>query len=231
MDRCVRPEILDELPPDDPRAVGSRRDLEKVNASMGNADIVARELQRVLGATPPGALAEIGAGDGRFALRVARRLAPSWNGAALALVDRVEAVEDRTLREFQSLNWRVDVCAADVFQWLERAESGRFAAVFANLFLHHFSDGALRELLREVSSRTRVFIAVEPRRSAWCWCMSRTLWFLGCNSVTRHDAPVSVRAGFAGRELSALWPAGEGWELRERPAGAFSHLFVARREA
>jgi hypothetical protein len=228
MNRCVKPEILDELAPDDPRAVGSRRDLEKVNASMGNADIVARELARIFGAQPPGALAEIGAGDGRFALQVAQRLSPAWNGTALALVDRVEAVEARTLREFQSLNWRVEFHAADVFRWFERPESGRFTAVFANLFLHHFSDDALRVLLREVSSRTRVFIAVEPRRSAWCWCMSRTLWFLGCNSVTRHDAPVSVRAGFAGRELSNLWPAREGWDLRERPAGAFSHLFVAR---
>jgi hypothetical protein len=53
---------------------------------------------------------------------------------------------------------------------------------------------------------------------------------IGCNAVTRHDAAASVRAGFAGRELSALWPARPGWRLREGRAGLFSHLFVARME-
>jgi len=37
----VIPELLDELPPDDPRAVHSRGDLRRVNKLMGNADIVA----------------------------------------------------------------------------------------------------------------------------------------------------------------------------------------------
>jgi hypothetical protein len=28
---------------------------------------------------------------------------------------------------------------------------------------------------------------------------------LGCSAVTRHDARLSLSAGFKGRELSALW--------------------------
>jgi len=53
---------------------------------------------------------------------------------------------------------------------------------------------------------------------------------MGCNAVTRHDARVSVRAGFRDDELSRLWPSG-GWTLEERGAPPFSHLFVARRDA
>ena len=49
--------------------------------------------------------------------------------------------------------------------------------------------------------------------------------------MTCHDAVVSVRAGFTGQELSALWPDREGWELNETHAGRFSHLFVAQRKA
>jgi hypothetical protein len=52
------------------------------------------------------------------------------------------------------------------------------------------------------------------------------VWVLGCNAVTRHDAVVSVRAGFAGKELSAAWPPG-AWQLEERVAWPFTHLFVA----
>jgi hypothetical protein len=39
-----------------------------------------------------------------------------------------------------------------------------------------------------------------------------------------------VQAGFTGRELSALWPKSGQWELLERRAGLFSHLFIARRK-
>jgi hypothetical protein len=56
------------------------------------------------------------------------------------------------------------------------------------------------------------------------------LWAIGCNSVTRHDALVSVRAGFSGDELSALWPDKKNWQLTERRAGPFSHLFIAQRK-
>ena len=52
---------------------------------------------------------------------------------------------------------------------------------------------------------------------------------IGCNAVTRHDAAVSVRAGFLGNELSALWPDQKNWQLTERRTGLFSHLFVAQK--
>ena len=58
---------------------------------------------------------------------------------------------------------------------------------------------------------------------------SHMLGLIGCNDVTRHDAVLSVRAGFTGRELSALWPKDDGWMLEERRAGLFSHLFTAYR--
>jgi hypothetical protein len=40
-----------------------------------------------------------------------------------------------------------------------------------------------------------------------------------------------VHAGFREHELTAAWQsaAGAGWRVDEMPAGAFSHLFVARR--
>lgn len=100
-------------------------------------------------------------------------------------------------------------------------------AIVSNLFLHHFPDEALQELLGRAAERTRIFIAVEPRRSAWAHAFSRLVGLLGCNAVTRHDAPISVEAGFTDGDLSGHWPAGRGWSLREGRAGFFSHVFVA----
>src|SRR5436190_16442240 len=45
MQRHVEPELLDELPANDPRALRSRKDLERVNAWMGHSRIMARQLR------------------------------------------------------------------------------------------------------------------------------------------------------------------------------------------
>ena len=108
--------------------------------------------------------------------------------------------------------------------------SATFDVITANLFMHHFASGPLANLLALIAARTHTFVACEPRRGLLALGASRMLWAIGGNDVTQHDAVASVRAGFAGRELSALWPR-DGWDTWERPAGPFSHCFVARHVA
>ena len=225
MARRVEPEWLDELPADDPRARRSRGDLKRVNALMANARIVAGDLARVL-AGPVATLAEIGAGDGAFALRMFTRLPAPGPSARITLVDRQPVVSPETRGAFAQRGWEARVETADVFDWLAAAPP--CDAIVANLFLHHFEDAALARLLAGVATRTRCFVACEPRRSALALTGSRLLGLIGCNDVTRHDAVASVRAGFEGDELSRLWPANAGWKLEERARGLFSHAFVAR---
>ena len=64
----------DELPPGDPRAAGSRRDLRRLNTWMRNHAIMANALQTAATGQTPKRIVELGAGDGDFLLRVARRL-------------------------------------------------------------------------------------------------------------------------------------------------------------
>ena len=227
MSRRVDPEWLDELPAEDPRALRSRRDIARINLIMANAGVVAGELRgRISGAGVR--LAEIGAGDGVFALRVARSL-PRFEKAQLTLLDRQQGIAPDLLGEFARLGWQASPVQADVFQWLRAAGTPRFDAIVANLFLHHFEREKLRELLALVAARASLFVACEPRRSRVAMLGSRLLGLAGCNDVTRHDAVVSVRAGFDGRELGDLWPDARGWRLEERARGLFSHSFVAVR--
>jgi hypothetical protein len=110
---------------------------------------------------------------------------------------------------------------------LTRPNAETFDVAIANLFLHPFRDRDLAELLRQSASQTRRFIACEPRRSLAGAAGASLLGLVGCNSVTRHDARVSVRAGVRDHELSALWPRDPRWRLRERRRGPFTHTFVA----
>ncbi|HLX70691.1 MAG TPA: hypothetical protein VKV04_13775, partial [Verrucomicrobiae bacterium] len=88
----------------------------------------------------------------------------------------------------------------------------------------------LKSLFSLAARKTDAFIAVEPKRAKFPLFCAKWLSLIGCNPVTCHDAPISVRAGFKNQELSALWPSDGNWELKERAAGLFSHHFVARRK-
>lgn len=219
MNRVLEPEWLDALAPSDARAERSRRDLRRINALMGNARHLAQALEDAV------CIADLGAGDGSVMLAVARRL--QRPGVEVTLVDR--AVYPLS-PAFSALGWKAAAVRADAYEFLGR-RGPRFDAIMANLFLHHFSGDALRRLLERIAARTALFVACEPRRSAFALQASRLVGILGCNDVTRHDAVVSVRAGFAGTELSQLWPREWGWRITEKEAWPFTHLFIAERDA
>ena len=145
-------------------------------------------------------------------------------------IDLQNLLHEETKSQFAALNWHVRSVESDIFHWL-KTSTLKSDVILANLVLHHFTDSQLTLLFSEIAKRADAFIAVEPRRSRWPLFCTRLLGLIGCNAVTRHDAPVSVRAGFNGRELSALWPHNNEWELTEQRAGWFSHQFVARRRA
>lgn len=225
--RCVEPEWLDQLPENDMHAVGSRRDLRRINGWMLQGAIMARLLRRHCGSSPPRRIVDIGTGDGTFMLRVARRLAPHWRDVSLILLDRQDVVTAETRAGFAAIGWTADTMMADAFEGLAR-QNGNADLVTANLFLHHFHADELAQLLALAAGAAPLVAACEPRRGLVPLLASRLSWAIGANRVTRHDAPASVHAGFAGRELSALWPRG-GWTLHEGEAGPFTHCFVARR--
>jgi len=226
MKRIVEPELLDDLLPADSRAIQSRRDLQRLNFFMGSVGIVARKLERSFDETPK-KIVDLGAGGGTFMLQLAKRLANRWKNVEVVLVDRQALVSPGTKEEILQLGWRIQIISADVFDWISRCDT--VDCIVTNLFLHHFEPEKLSELLRLASEKTKVFLACEPRRSFAGTIGAKFIWMIGCNEVTRHDAPVSVRAGFREKEISELWPRSGNWKIEEASAGFFSHTFCARK--
>lgn len=219
--RALVPEILDYLAPDDPRALRSRRDLARINWVMRQSAIMAQALSDF---PAPKLLADLGGGDGRFVLSVARRLAKRWPGVKVLILDQQNIVSTETRAGFAALGWDCDVLQGDIFQTLPQIAPD---IVTVNLFLHHLDDAALARLLALVAGRAKGFAACEPRRSAFALLASHLVFALGANDVTRHDAVASVRAGFRGGELSSLWPPAGAWRLGEQAAFPFTHVFKA----
>lgn len=218
MKRTLEPELLDHLPADDPRAIHSRRDLRRINALMGNARAISSFLKSARLEKPPWTLVELGAGDGHIAVQAAGMLP---GRGRIILVDQAALTPASA-----PPGWDISAEKADVFEWIANAPPADI--IIANLFLHHFDEARLQKLFAACAPHCRCFAAAEPRRNRASEWFARRLGWIGCNEVTRHDGVISVRAGFHGTELSALWPAG-GWSVRERRAGLFTHFFGARR--
>lgn len=128
MKRVLTPEILDSLPADDLGAMRSRRDLQRINAFMGNMSWILQHLP-----AQPCSISELGAGDGRFLHRLSCEH-PKVDVWAYDLQPKPAHVAER-------IQW----VKGDVFK---QPVPGQGGVLIANLILHHFSDKQLNELGR-----------------------------------------------------------------------------------
>jgi Methyltransferase domain len=226
--RCVRPEVLDGLAPGDPKAQQSRRDLQRVHRAMRTVSALNHALSRLRLAAQPKIILELGAGDGSLLLRLATAVRPRLTGVKLTLLDRQDIVNSGTVESYCRHGWEVTTVCEDALIWARQSAHQRYDLTVATLFLHHFKDSELRELLRGVVSQSRAFIAIEPRREMLAKVGSRLIGLLGTNAVTREDAVKSVDAGFTGGEITAAWPATDStWWTQEFRVLPFSHGFIA----
>ena len=196
--RIVRSEILDHLPPDDPAAQRSRRDLRRINFLMGNERWVCRTIRQFPEAASRG-IVELGAGDGALAGKIVR-IFPEVKLTACDLAPRPAALDARVV-------WH----QGDIFASGASMTGG---VLVANLFLHHFEGESLR-VLGNLCDGFEVLIFNEPDRGILPHLLGALMWPV-INRVTRHDMHVSIHAGFAAGELSAL-PASDPreWRFRE----------------
>lgn len=210
MERRVEPELLDGMDPDDPEAVRSRRDLQRINGLMGNVEWM-RQAMEWAGERSGGPLWELGAGEG---LLLDAFEESAWEVTGVDLLGRPEGLPER-------IGWR----QGDVFEVLAGGVSG---VVAANLFLHHLSEAQLGRLGALVGG-CGVLCFCEPWRSRLALWEGRLL-FPFVNRATRHDMMVSIRAGFRRGELPKLLGLGEEWTLQEQCTKLGAYRLLAWKE-
>jgi hypothetical protein len=210
--RTLQPELLDSLPPDHPDAVRSRRDLVLINRIMGNHRWIARTLPPLL--RPGERVLELGAGTGELGRRLAQR-GLTTDGLDLA---------PRPAAAVFSGQWH----QSDLLTFPGYA---RYPVVIGNLIFHQFSDAQLRQLGTQWRDTARLLVASEPWRRRRFQLLFRTLAPLfGASPVTRHDAVVSIAAGFRGGELPELLGLDDGnWDYRCHTTALGAYRMVAIR--
>jgi hypothetical protein len=176
----------------------------------------------------PVRVVEIGSGEGALACKIFKKWGEVPNGSCIDFVDKAACLSNQVKHDLEELGWSVTQFEEDIFRWGEES-SDTYDLCFASLFLHHFEETELMLLFQYLSQKVKRFFCVEPRRDRFGLLGAAGLRLLRCDPVTLHDANVSVRAGFYGKELSSIWSQchSSKWLLEERRAGMFSHFFSA----
>ncbi len=187
--RVLKPEILDSLPEE--QACGSLADLVRINRRWGGHSTLRHLLADVAPADGRFSLLDVGAASGDMAGCV-RRWYPK---ARVTLLDYLQS----HLRAGQG-----DRVAADAFHLPFQPAS--FDFVFCSLFLHHYNDEQVAELLRGfgAAARRAVLVIDLERHPLPYYFMAWSRPVLGWDPVTVHDGTISVEAAFKRRELEEL---------------------------
>ncbi len=187
--RVLKPEILDTLPPEEAR--GSLADLARINKHWGGHSTLRKLIDDVIPRDEAFTFLDVGSASGDM-VRYLRELRP------LARVTCLDYIESHLEGGSGA---RV---VGDAFALPFRARS--FDYVFCSLFLHHFTDEQVVELLAGFGrvARKNVLIIDLWRHPVPYYFISRTRWLFGWHPVTVYDGAISVEAAFSERELLDL---------------------------
>jgi SAM-dependent methyltransferase len=187
--RLILPELLDTLPPD--QACASLRDLVRINRRWGGHSTLRSLLRDNVPGGQAFSLLDVGAASGDMGASIRR-----WYPAA-----KVTSLDYLPSHLGGSPEPRV---AGDAFRLPFRPAS--FDYVFCSLFLHHFREEKIVELLRNFGALARqAVLAIDLERHPipyYFMAWSRPL--LGWDPVTVHDGAISVEAAFHAQELEEL---------------------------
>jgi ubiquinone/menaquinone biosynthesis C-methylase UbiE len=184
--RLIEPEFLEHAPPEEARA--NLADIVRLNERFGGHGVLRKTLAQVVNGNSTFTLLDVGSASGDTS-RLISQLYPAARVTSLDLnaVNLAAAPKPKLL--------------ADAFQLPFQDNS--FDYVFCSLFLHHFEDEQVTELLAGFYrvARRAVLVSDLERHVLSYLFFPATRPFFKWAPITVHDGMTSVRAGFRAEEL------------------------------
>jgi ubiquinone/menaquinone biosynthesis C-methylase UbiE len=178
--RLIKPELLDSADPE-----------EAENTNFGGHSTIRKLVGMAAKPHEPFTLLDVGAASGD----TARVIAQAFPKASITCAD-YNAVNISAAPKPKLL--------ADAFRLPFPARA--FDFVLCSLFLHHFEDSAVVELLKGMYSvaKKAILVCDLERHILPYLFLPATRPFFRWQRITLHDGPISVRAAFRRRELAEL---------------------------
>ena len=187
--RVIVPELLDHASPEDARPVLA--DLARVNRYFGGHRILLKIMSGLAERGESFSMLDVGAASGDLGAALRSR----YPRATVVSLDRLGSHLGGAAQP---------KVVADAFQLPFQAAS--FDFVFSSLFLHHFSDEQIVELLENFKRLARrAVLAIDLERGPLALrFLPATQWLFDWHSMFVHDGLISVQAAFKTGELLAL---------------------------
>jgi len=187
--RVIKPELLDQADPAEARR--NLADLVRINTNFGGHSAIRKLVGAVVGPSDAFTLLDVGAASGDSA-RVITRAFPNasvtcadYNAVNLSAAPKPKLVADAFRLPFPDRS---------------------FDFVLTSLFLHHFEDSEVVNLLEGMYNvaRRAILVCDLERHILPYLFLPATRPLFRWQRITLHDGPISVRAAFRERELAGL---------------------------
>jgi 2-polyprenyl-3-methyl-5-hydroxy-6-metoxy-1,4-benzoquinol methylase len=210
-------EIMDDLLCTGEVVDQTLRELEIINRLLGGNSVTVQGIRLLLKTIPSEevSIADLGCGGGDILKKIADWAAQEKLSVRLTGVDAnpgIISFAANNTKEYSNIQYE----ALNIFS--EKFRQSKFDIVVATLFMHHFSNEELIDILKSLKNQARIGIVVNDIHRHWIAYHSIRLLtkFFSKSAMVRFDAPLSVLRAFNREELkSVLRSAGfERYRLR-----------------
>jgi ubiquinone/menaquinone biosynthesis C-methylase UbiE len=187
--RVIEPELLDHLPPDEARP--NLADLVRINQHFGGHSVILKTLARVAQRNDAFSLLDIGAASGD----TARKIKAEYPNSNVLSFD------------YNATNIGAAPCPKIIGNAFALPFApASFDYVLCSLFLHHFQNDQVIELLRSFFAITRnALLVCDLERNVIPYLfLPATKYVMNWKKITVRDGMISVRASFTMDELKSL---------------------------
>ena len=224
--RSTEPEIMDDLELSGSELEATLQTIERVNRFLGGSRNVTNVIDSLLPLNPNPTILDAGCGSGDILRELQSRFGQNNAPVQLVGLDANTHILDYARAHSEGITF----LKANIFDHI--IPHPQATVVLCSLFLHHFTDQQIVNLLRQwKSAGVHAILINDLQRGHLPLLLFRCIAFLfRFPPMARYDGSLSIRKGFRKNELRTLAKEAGYNAIEIRPVWAFRYRMILKNE-